>query len=194
MEKAIKKRASNIELLRIIAMLMIIVHHIVAHCISTQLTDQGSIKRLGNGLFSTPAFFKKIYLLSAIYPLGLTGNAIFMLISGYFMVARGKNIDLLKISKKLLMQFFFSVAVLVLVSNVVFHLWGSLHYISMVSFMDYTDMSWYIGYYFSVIVLAVLFLNDFLLKRTKREYEIFLVIIFAVTQFLFSVYCSPQNS
>ena len=84
------------------------------------------------------------------------------------------------------MQFFFSVAVLVLVSNVVFHLWGSLHYISMVSFMDYTDMSWYIGYYFSVIVLAVLFLNDFLLKRTKREYEIFLVIIFAVTQFLFT--------
>jgi len=47
-------------------------------------------------------------------------------------------------------------------------------------------MSWYIGYYFSVIVLAVLFLNDFLLKRTKREYEIFLVIIFAVTQFLFT--------
>jgi len=121
MEKAIKKRASNIELLRIIAMLMIIVHHIVAHCISTQLTDQGSIKRLGNGLFSTPAFFKKIYLLSAIYPLGLTGNAIFMLISGYFMVARGKNIDLLKISKKLLMQFFFLLLCLFL-----YQMWSSI--------------------------------------------------------------------
>lgn len=52
-----KKRNSNMELLRIMAMLMIICYHIFRHCIYLQLTDTNSIMALGNGWFSYPAFF-----------------------------------------------------------------------------------------------------------------------------------------
>lgn len=50
------QRKSNIELLRIVAMLMIISYHIVLHCIDGQLTDADSIARMGNGLFSNPLY------------------------------------------------------------------------------------------------------------------------------------------
>ena len=45
---------------------------------------------------------------AAIMPFGLIGNALFILISGYFMVQKGKSIDLVKISRKLLMQLGFA--------------------------------------------------------------------------------------
>ena len=37
MEKNKKSRLTNIELLRIIAMLMIVIFHIVCHCVNVQL-------------------------------------------------------------------------------------------------------------------------------------------------------------
>ena len=51
-----KKRNSNMELLRIVAMLMIVAFHIFRHCINIQLTDANSIAALGNGWYSYPAF------------------------------------------------------------------------------------------------------------------------------------------
>ena len=81
-----KYRSSNMELLRICAMLMIILFHIVRHCVSIQLTDGGSIARWGNGLFNYPAFYRKLLILVSIMPLGIIANAIFILISGYFMI------------------------------------------------------------------------------------------------------------
>lgn len=38
-------RSANIELLRIVAMLMIIMYHIICHCVNVQLTDGASIAR-----------------------------------------------------------------------------------------------------------------------------------------------------
>ena len=43
----IKQRRSNLELLRIVAMLMIIAFHIYRHCVSGQLTDPDSMERMG---------------------------------------------------------------------------------------------------------------------------------------------------
>ena len=53
-----KQRSSNFELLRIVAMFMIVLYHIYIHCISGQLTGGGS------GLFVTPQFSKKLAILA----------------------------------------------------------------------------------------------------------------------------------
>lgn len=105
------KRNSNMELLRITAMLMIIVYHIFLHCINVQLVDANSIQKLGNDWYCHPWFSKKLCVLAVISPMGLAGNAIFLLISGYFM-AHKKLMDLTKISKKLLLQLGFAAVTL----------------------------------------------------------------------------------
>lgn len=79
------KRNSNMELLRICAMLMIVAYHIYIHCITCQLTDLQSIQERGNGWFCTPNFSKRLCILALIAPWGQIGNAIFLIISGYFM-------------------------------------------------------------------------------------------------------------
>ena len=57
-----KKRNSNFELLRIIAMLMIVIFHIVVHSVDYQLTDTSSMALMNNGLFNHPIFYKKLLL------------------------------------------------------------------------------------------------------------------------------------
>lgn len=94
-----KTRSSNIELLRILAMFMIIIFHISDHCVKVQLTDTASMLRMNNGLFCEPVFYKKLLLLSTFAPMGKIGNVIFITISGYFMVSKGNGINLAKISK-----------------------------------------------------------------------------------------------
>lgn len=79
-----KTRSSNIELLRILAMFMIIIFHISDHCVKVQLTDTASMLRMNNGLFCEPVFYKKLLLLSTFAPMGKIGNVIFITISGYF--------------------------------------------------------------------------------------------------------------
>lgn len=54
-------RSANIELLRIVAMLMIIMYHIICHCVNVQLTDGASIARWENGLFNHPLFYKSCH-------------------------------------------------------------------------------------------------------------------------------------
>ena len=48
--EVMNKRSSNMELLRITAMLMIVVFHIYVHCINGQLTDTNSIQQMGGGM------------------------------------------------------------------------------------------------------------------------------------------------
>ena len=69
-----KERNSNIELLRIFAMLMIIADHIFIHGVNGQLNTK---------LFNTPYIYKKLLILVTIAPLGIIGNVIFMIISGF---------------------------------------------------------------------------------------------------------------
>ena len=109
-------RASNIELLRIVAMFMIISYHIILHCVNVQLVNLASIEKLQNGWFNNPLFYKQLLALALMMPFGLVGNAIFIMISGYFLA--DKEIDMLKISKKLLSQLLFAAVTLVVASAI----------------------------------------------------------------------------
>ena len=170
-------------MLRIAAMFMIILYHIIIHCVKPQLTDRGSMERLGNGLFNNPVFYKKLLLLDIMDTFGIIGNVIFILISGYFMCEKGKNINITKISKKLLCQLGFASVVLTIASAVCFRMGGGNTFLNLVNIQVFNSMSWFAGYYYLVILIAVLFLNGFLEKSDNRGYITFLIVVFALTQF-----------
>lgn len=182
---AATKRNSNIELLRIFAMLMIIAYHIYCHCVNIQLTNTNSMTRLGNGLFNTPNFYKKLLILVTVSPIGQIANAIFIIISGFFMVSKGKNINLTKISQKLLLQQGFAAALLTVGSTLFFLLTDGI-FVNLINVNIFNNMSWYVGYYFSIIVFAKLFLNKFLAGIDRKQYLEFLLVIFAIIQFNWS--------
>lgn len=113
------ERASNIELLCIVAMFLIILHHMFVHCATAQLTSADSIARMGNGLFCQPIQYERLFIFSAAASWGKIGNAIFILVSGYFLVGRGSHIDLARSAVKLLSQAIFAPVVLMGVSGIV---------------------------------------------------------------------------
>lgn len=183
-DTAAKKRSSNIELLRIFAMLMIVAYHIYYHCTAVQLTDSESVYAMQNGWFCNPVFYKKLLILATLSPMGQAGNAIFILISGYFLVRKGKKIDLTSSSKKLLAQSFFAVLMLCLASTVVYEV--SSMSLKVVDLTAFNSSAWFIGYYFVIIVFAKLFLNDFLAKLDRSKYLMFLFVTFSLVQFKWS--------
>ena len=93
-----KKRASNFELLRIIAMIAIVFHHFCVH--SPWLT-------LANNSFNINFF------LSNILSLGAVSNIIFVVTTGYFMIK--SDINPKKIIGLILEMYFYSILALILV-------------------------------------------------------------------------------
>lgn len=180
-----KMRSSNMELLRIFAMLMIIAYHIVLHAVRPELTDLSLMEQFNNGLFNNPVFYKKLLLLDFIMPWGTTANALFILISGYFMINKGNNIDLGKTAKKLLSHLAFVTVVLVIASNVYFQ-FNKGSSIKMLVINEFNTITWFVGYYFLVIIFAALFLNNYLIKADRNKYRAFLLTVFAVVQFAWS--------
>lgn len=180
-------RSSNFELCRIVAMLMIISFHIIFHWPFYQLQDAGSITRLNNGYFSHPEFYKKLWIIDTFMLMGYIGNGLFMMISGYFMASK-ENINLLKTSKKLLFQLAFATELLMIASTIIYYFLNQKtnRYIGLVEQSAFNKDWWFIGYYFSVIVVAALFLNKVLIKFDKRKYLTFLFTLFAITQFSWS--------
>ena len=170
-------RNSNMELLRIAAMLMIIAYHFELHCITPQLEN--------NSLFNSCMFYRKLLILQALEPLGKTGDAIFILISGYFMFPKGRNIDLYKVSKKLLFPLGFASIILVILSTVCYKLFPNRQF-DLYVFPYFNTLSWFAGYYFLIIVIAKLFLNNFLSGLDRPQFLSFIAVIFAVVQFTWS--------
>ena len=178
----IKQRRSNLELLRIVAMLMIIAFHIYWHCVSGQLTDPDSMEQMGNGLFSVPLFYKKLLLLTVFSSFGRAANVVFMTLTGYFMVAKGREIRLIPIAKKLLLEQGYAAVLLLITSLLVFRR-NPDSCTTLTEINLFNSMSWYVGYYFLVMLLARLFLNRYLEKLERKQYRLFLFALLCMTQF-----------
>lgn len=176
-------RSSNFELLRIVSILMIIVYHIVYHCVGVQLKGGDSVIKISNTLFNHPFFYKKLFLIDGIMTFGPIANAVFLMISGYFMVVKNKKINLTQIAMKLLLQLGFAAVALVIASALLFRYDGENSFYSLFSINSFNSMSWYVGYYFLIILMGVLFLNKYLLGCGSQKYSVFLIVIFAITQF-----------
>lgn len=173
-------RSSNFELLRIVAMLMIIAYHIIYHCMLNQL--------ITGELFHHPMIYNKLFIMTVIRTFGPICNNVFLLISGYFMInhvpSQGKSVNLKKTAKKLVLQVAFSTVLIVLISSAVRVLVGgkvTAHNISL-----FNSTTWYVGYYLAVVVIAALFLNDFLFKLNRSRYAAFILALFGLISFAWS--------
>jgi len=169
-----KVRSSNFELLRILALLMIILDHIVIHCMNGQLVGSQTI-------LNQPMFFKRMQLLNIAMTFGYIGNNIFILISGYFLISKTDKSNLLKTASKLLSQQGFAATILVLLTASVQII--KKNSISWLLNIDiFNNMAWFVGFYFMIIVIAYLFLNRFLAKLDMNEYLIFLAVLFVFVE------------
>ena len=174
MEKT--KRQSNFELLRILAMVMIILFHVQIHGPQPILTAD-------NAFFASPMIYKRLLLFEVGIPLGMIGNGLFMVISGYFMNAK-TNIDTGKISKKLLLQLGFATVVLMMAYFVWIHFFrDEKQYWETITLGDFNSGWWFVGYYMIVIVIAKVFLNRLVEKLSQAQFKSLLLTILAVTQF-----------
>nr|MCR4902530.1 acyltransferase [Butyrivibrio sp.] len=180
-----KIRNSNMELLRITAMIMIIIYHITYHCVTDQISD---MQYVGANIFSKPVFYKKLFLIEGVLPWGMLANSIFILISGYFLVERGKNVNLGNISQKLLLQLGTAAISLTLISSVFYkiHLAGENTSVKTLSIIDFNYMSWFVGYYFIVVVIACLFINNYINKLDQTSYRNLLLVWLGLFSFMWS--------
>ena len=167
-----KQRASNIELMRVIAMIMIITFHITRHSIRDQLVDKSLISLFDiSDCFCHPKFYPQLMFLYLIMPMGKIGNGIFILISGYFMADR--RIDLVRTGKKLIGQMAYMTLVLMFMSYTGFlllyrHAEGVR--VNLTNLERFNNNSWFIGYYIMVIIIAGLILNRYLQKWNRKTY------------------------
>ncbi|MDD6428394.1 MAG: acyltransferase [Lachnospiraceae bacterium] len=179
------QRASNIELMRVIAMIMIITFHITRHSIRDQLVDKYLISLFDiSDCFCHPKFYPQLMFLYLIMPMGKIGNGIFILISGYFMADR--RIDLVRTGQKLIGQMAYMTLVLMFMSYTGFlllyrHAEGVK--VNLTSLERFNNNSWFIGYYIMVIIIAGLILNRYLRKWNRKTYLVLLIVIFTVVSF-----------
>ena len=174
------ERQSNFELLRIIAMIMIVAHHLTIHCFAVQLGDK-SLYALGES-FNKAIFFKKLLLPQLFMTGGKIANMIFVLRTGYFLIDRKINIT--KQIKKIFSQLAFVVPIIVFVSFL-FYRYHSNTFIGIQNFNILNSDYWFIGYYIGIISIAYIFLNKFLNKLKKKEYDILLAIMFSILSIAF---------
>ena len=186
--EAKRVRNSNIELLRIMAMVMIVIAHVVHNGIRYQLVDKNSIERMQNGLFCFPVFYKRLFLVSGILSFGNIGNAVFMLIAGYFLVEKGKNIKLGDISRKLLLQVGYAVVLRIITPLIYYKIFvpGEDKLINMGNINEFNSVYWFPSYYLLVVVVAGLFLNGYLETISRQTYRNLLLVVFGVFSLVWS--------
>lgn len=160
-------RDSNIELLRIVSMIMIIVHHfeLFAGC-----------SNIGNLSLNS-------YVEIMIYSLGKLGVNIFVIISGYFLINSQFNIK--KVIKLWLQIFFYSVSIMIILKmlNIVnFNNRETVKYFLPISYKKYWFASTYMYLY-----MIFPFLNKFAHSIDKKTYKVLLILLTIMFSGIYSV-------
>lgn len=158
--KTIAPRKSNIELLRILAIIMIIAHHIAVHSNFVFATDVISVNRLW---------------IQFIQIGGKIGVNIFILISGYFLVT-ASAIKTSKVIKLWLQIFTYSAGIFL-----VFTLLGvqPLEIKSIPqNILPITFSRWWFASVYFVLYLISPYINKLLNSFNKKEYQRFLCLLF----------------
>lgn len=153
-----KIRQSNLELLRIIAMVMIVAYHFSIHGRYTFSTTEITVNRLWIQLLRIG---------------GKIGVNIFVLISGYFLV-ENRKLKISRVSKIWLQLFTYSIVIfliVVLCSVAKISLKGIIRHLLPVTFSCW----WFASVYF-VLYLFHPFLNKLLLSLDKKAYQRFLAL------------------
>lgn len=152
------KRKSNFELLRIISMVMIIMHHLSYH---------GGIN-INYSLIGLNEFFYFLFRVG-----GKIGVDIFVLITGYFMINKEK-IKISKLLKLWLQIVFYSVGLYTLVVLFTSVKYNRLNFIH--SFLPISYKSWWFATAYFILYLFIPYINILFNKMDKNNYKKLLVL------------------
>lgn len=153
-------RISSIELLRILAMIMIVAHHLSAH--SKIVWDSGEV------------IFNEIWI-RFLFTGGKIGVNIFVLISGYFLV-RSKSFKFIKLVKLIGTVFFYSIVIYVIMICT-FDI--NLNYKDLIKIcMPITYNIWWFASSYVILYLFHPFINKIIDKLDKITYKSLLILMF----------------
>ena len=157
-----KERKSNIELLRIITMIMIVFHHFAVHGKFNFPIDSISINR--------------IWILF-IWIFGKVGVNIFVLISGYLLI-NSKKLKITKVIKILSQLIFYSVSIYIVL--VLFKLvpFSKKHFLY--CFFPITFNTWWFASSYIILYLLSPFINKFANCIDKKTYKNLLIFMFCI--------------
>lgn len=157
-----KKRNSNIELLRILCMLMIILHHSYYH--SNIIRDSSNINYI---------------ILDTLQLLGLVSNNIFVLITGYYMI--NKSINKKSLTKIIFEIFFYGYTILIL--NLMFFKQIEYDVIWKAILVITSNQQWFITAYL-LLYISIPFINILTKNLNQKQMEkliIFGILIFSIS-------------
>lgn len=164
MQDSKHNRQTNIELLRIISMLMIVFHHFAVHGGFDWKTSYITI----------PHFWYNFIVMG-----GHIGVNIFVLISGYFLItSSGKFLNFKKILRFWGQIFFYSISIFVIFSLLHVHDYGVKTFIK--SVFPITFSSWWFASTYFVLYIIHPFLNIFLNSLNKKNYQILLMMLIII--------------
>lgn len=168
-----KTRESNIEMLRIIAIFFILLHHYALY----------------NSLYNLEVSNINKYIGIILFSLGKIGVNIFILITGYFSIQ--KNFSIKKLIKLWLEVIFYSVGItliFVISGRVQLNFKEIIKIIFPISF----NMYWFITIYIILYVLMP-FVNRYANKVNKEQYQKLLFILFVLCVGLYSIMYSSKT-
>ena len=152
-------RQSNIELLRIVAMVLIVAHHVAYHGGGDFATNVISINRLWNQAFTY---------------VGKVGLDIFIIISGYFMAER-KSLNISRVAKLWLQMITYSLA-LFAVAVIAFGASTEMRYV-IIACTPFLSEQWpFVSAYMMMFILSP-FINIMIRKLTKKQHRLLILII-----------------
>lgn len=157
-----KNRKSNIELLRILIMVLIVSHHFAHHS--------------GFSFPSTGITINRLWI-QFIDGGGKIGVNIFAIISGYFMISNS-DINKKKIIRIWFQLFFYSIGIystLCILGIINFTFGGIIKHLFPITFSNW----WFASCYIVLCLIAPL-LNTTLRSITKKQYQSFIIILFVI--------------
>lgn len=157
-------RESNFELLRIVSMIFIILHHLMVH----------SNYNLGLDI-NVQKFILSIFRCG-----GKLGVVLYVMITGYYMINK-KGIKIKKLVGLELQVLFYSIILFI-----IFKVFGNLNITSeMVSKLFFPNISktyWFFSSYF-ILYLCIPYLNKLIINISKRDFQKLLLIGFVFFDF-----------
>ena len=151
-----RMRNSNIEILRIMSMIFIVLSHYSFH--------GGIVKQY------LPVGLNRILL--SLFVLGNIGVILFVLISGYFLIESDK-FSLKKLLKIVLQVWFYSVIIYIL--SCIFGLTTFSWYDLIKNLLPLTSKSYWFATCYVTIYIFHPFINKFLHSLSKKQYQLFLI-------------------
>ena len=152
-----KKRESNFELLRIVAMIMIILHHYVYY---------------GGVAYTYGAGINRYFGIVLLF-IGKTGVNIFILITGYFLI--NSSFKIKKLFKLIFQVFFYSIFAIFIRKFI----YKDVSMIDIINncFPMLNNVYWFFSIYIGIYILSP-FINKFIKTIDKKKMEILIIILF----------------